>query len=139
MTSTDTKPGTVTLSTTATLHENPVAILPLGSHGPFDDQGRLVHAEDPAAQLALALAGIEASVTAAGLSPADLAQLRVSATDLPAVLAVIDTLTDRLTEVGATPALSVIGVAALPVEGALVDLDGLALGTPGQPDRSGRI
>lgn len=105
-------------------------LLPLGAHGPLDDRGRLVHAEDPAAQLALALAGIEATVLAAGLRPQDLAQLRVSATDLPAVLSVLDTLTDRLTEVGAAPALSVVGVTALPVDGMLVALDGLALGKP---------
>ena len=139
MTSTDTHPGTVTLPEPATLLEHPVAILPLGAHGPFDEQGRLVHAEDPAAQLALALACVEASVRRAGLSPGDLAQLRVSATDLPAVLAVLDTLTDRLAEVGATPALSVVGVTALPVEGALVALDGLAIATSVDAHQPGRI
>ena len=112
------------------LHLSPAAVLPLGAHGPLDERGRLVHAEDPAAQLALALAGVEATVTAAGLHPRDLAQLRVSATDLPALLSVLDTLTDRLAEVGAHPALSVVGVAALPVDGMLVALDGLALGPP---------
>ncbi|GGB89949.1 endoribonuclease L-PSP [Knoellia flava TL1] len=114
----------------ARVHVAPTTVLPLGAHGPLDDRGRLVHAEDPAAQLALALAGVEATVTAAGLHPHDLAQLRVSATDLPAVLSVLDTLTDRLAEVGATPALSVVGVTALPVDGMLIALDGLALGTP---------
>ena len=122
----------MTTSTTSTgrLHVAPAAILPIGAQGPLDDRGRLVHADDPAAQLALALAGVEAVVTAAGLTPADLAQLRVSATDLGAVLAVLDTLTDRLAEVGAAPALSVVGVAALPVPGMLVVLDGLAIGAP---------
>lgn len=112
------------------LHLAPAAILPIGTQGPVDDRGRLVHADDPAAQLALALAGVEAVVAAAGLAPADLAQLRVSATDLPAVLAVIDTLTDRLAEVGAAPAVTVVGVTGLPVPGMLVALDGLAIGTP---------
>lgn len=112
------------------LHLAPAAILPIGAQGPLDHRGRLMHADDPAAQLALALAGVEAVVTDAGLAPADLAQLRVSATDLAAVLAVLDTLTDRLAEVGATPAVTVVGVAELPVPGMLVALDGLALGTP---------
>ncbi|KGN41674.1 Rid family hydrolase [Knoellia aerolata] len=117
------------------LHRAPEAILPIGAHGSLDDRGQLVHAEDPAAQLALALALVEATVVGAGLQPADLAQLRVSATDLAAVLDVLDVLTDRLDEVGATPALSVVGVCALPVDGMLVALDGLALGTPRRPGR----
>ncbi|MFW5473118.1 Rid family hydrolase [Knoellia sp. CPCC 206450] len=112
------------------VHVSPAVFLPLGAHGPLDERGRLVHAEDPAAQLALALAELEATVIAAGLQPHQVVQLRVSATDLPAVLSVLDTLTDRLAEVGATPALSVVGVSALPVDGMLVALDGLALGTP---------
>ncbi|CAN7251508.1 Rid family hydrolase [Knoellia sp. LjRoot47] len=126
----DTSPSSPAMTAAGRVHVAPTAILPLGAHGPLDDRGRLVHAEDPAAQLALALAGVEATVIAAGLHPRDLAQLRVSATDLPAVLSVLDTLTDRLAEVGATPALSVVGVTALPVHGMLVALDGLALGTP---------
>ena len=117
------------------LHPSPESILVIGAHGPLDEQGQLVHAEDPAAQLALALALVEATLAGAGLVPADLAQLRVSATDLPAVLDVIDVLTDRFAEVGATPALSVVGVSALPVEGMLVALDGLALGTPRRSTR----
>lgn len=122
------------------LHRLPAALLPIGACCPLDGLGRLVHADDPAAQLALALAGVEATVAAAGLSPADLAQLRVSATDLPALLAVLDTLTDRLDEVGAHPALSVVGVNALPVAGMLVALDGLAIGAPEPPPRiSGRL
>lgn len=111
------------------LHPSPESILVIGAHGSLDERGELVHAEDPAAQLALALALVEATLAGAGLVPADLAQLRVSATDLPAVLDVIDVLTDRFAEVGAAPALSVVGVSALPVEGMLVALDGLALGT----------
>ena len=51
------------------------------------------------------------------------------------VLDVLDVLTERLDEVGASPALSVVGVAALPVDGMLVALDGLALGTPHRPGR----
>ena len=115
---------------TIRLHRAPAAVLPIGACGPVDDLGRLVHADDPAAQLALALARVEAIVTAAGLAPTDLAQLRVMATDLPAVLGVLDTLTERLAELGADPALSVIGVTALPLPGMLVALDGLAIGTP---------
>ena len=41
-----------------------VTVNTITATGPLDDGGRLVHADDPAAQLALALARVEAAVAA---------------------------------------------------------------------------
>ena len=70
-------------------------LVDLPGHGPLDALGRLVHADDPAAQLALALANLEDALTDAGLVPAELVEVTVHATDVEAVLAVHDTLTLR--------------------------------------------
>ena len=126
MTSTDT---TSTLSPLGRLrlgrlHPSPEAMLTIGAHGPLDDRGQLVHAEDPAAQLALALAGVEATLAGVGFVPADLAQLRVSATDLAAVLSPWSRIA-----FGAVAALVVTGTVQavdgqLVIEPETVDLDG---------------
>ncbi len=85
------------------------AVLDLSGHGPRDRLGRLVHADDPAAQLALALANLEDALTAAGLVPAELVEVTVRTTDVEAVLAVLDTLTERFREVEAGPRTTVVG------------------------------
>ena len=101
-------------------------LVDLPGHGPLDALGRLVHADDPAAQLALALANLEDALTDAGLVPAELVEVTVHATDVEAVLAVLDTLTERFREVEAGPCTTVVGVDRLPLPGQLVALDGRA-------------
>ena len=98
------------------------AALTLPEQGPLDHLGRLVHADDPAAQLALALVNLEAALGRAGLAPAALTHVTVRTTDVDALLAVIDTLTDRFHELGATPSTSVNRADRLPVAGQLVAL-----------------
>ena len=56
---------------------SPTAVLTIAAQGPLDDQGRLVHDDDPAAQLALALANVAAVLDAAGMAWRDVVQLRV--------------------------------------------------------------
>ncbi len=96
---------------------------------PLDPTGRLVHADDCAAQLALALAHLEDALTRAGLAPAELAYVTVRTTDVGAVAGVLDTLTERLREVEAAPAVRVEAVDALSVPGQLVDLLARAVST----------
>lgn len=106
--------------------DHDTAVLVITGQGPLDRLGRLVHADDPAAQLALALANLEDALTRAGLVPAELVDVTVRTTDLDAVLAVLDTLTERLREVEAGPATTVVQVDALPVAGQVVALDARA-------------
>ena len=101
-------------------------VLVVTGQGPLDRLGRLVHADDPAAQLALALANLEDALTRAGLVPAELVDVTVRTTDVDAVLAVLDTLTERFGEVEAGPATTVLRVDALPVPGQVVALDARA-------------
>lgn len=111
----------------AQLRTAPTAILTIAAQGPLDDRGRLVHEDDPAAQLALTLAQVEGLLAAAALRVTDLAQLRLYTTDLDATLAVIDTLAERLGELGAHPPVTVVEVTRLPVAGATVALEAMAI------------
>ncbi|HEU5036252.1 MAG TPA: RidA family protein [Nocardioides sp.] len=98
-------------------------------HAPVDDLGRLLHAEDYPAQLALALARLEATLARVGRSPRDVAELRVSTTDPRAFSAARDVLDERLVDVHAHPVTTVVEVAELPPPGTLVAL-GATLTTP---------
>jgi enamine deaminase RidA (YjgF/YER057c/UK114 family) len=109
------------------LRAAPRAVLTVAAQGPLDSVGRLVHADDPAAQLALALANLEAVLAAAGMVPGDLAQLRVYTTDMETTLGVWDTLVERFAEVGTSPPTTLVGVTALPVPGMTVSLEALAI------------
>ena len=91
-------------------------------HAPVDDLGRLLHEEDYPAQLALALARLEATLARAGRSPRDLAELRVSTTDGRAFSAARDVLEERLEAVHAHPVTTVVEVTELPPPGTLVAL-----------------
>ena len=108
------------------LRAAPGAVLTVAAQGPLDAMGRLVHEDDPAAQLALALANVEAVLAAAGMRPADLAQLRVYTTDMDTLLGVWDTVVERFEEVGASPPTTFVGVRELPVPGMTVSIEALA-------------
>lgn len=90
---------------------------------PLDDRGRLLHEDDPAAQMALATARLEAALAAAGHRPAELTGLRVMTTDARIVAGVLDVLTERLDDVYAAPLVEVVPVARLAVPGQLVTLE----------------
>lgn len=93
-------------------------------HAPLDDRGRLLHEDDYPAQLALALARLEATLARAGRSPRDLVELRVSTTDARAFSAARDVLEERLDAVQAHPVTTVVEVPELPPPGTLVALGG---------------
>jgi enamine deaminase RidA (YjgF/YER057c/UK114 family) len=109
------------------LRRDPSAVLTVAAQGPLDALGRLVHEDDPAAQLALALANLEDVLAAAGMGTGDLAQLRVYTTDLDATLAVYDTLVDHLAEVGAHPPTTLLEVSRLAVPGMTVAIEAVAV------------
>ena len=90
---------------------------------PLDDLGRLVHEDDPAAQLALATARLEAALADAGHRPPALTELRVVTTDPDVLAEVLDVLTERLEATDAAPTVEVVAVARLAVPGQLVTLE----------------
>jgi enamine deaminase RidA (YjgF/YER057c/UK114 family) len=93
-------------------------------HAPVDERGRLLHEDDYPAQLALALARIEATLARSGRAPRDLVELRVRTTDTRAFSAARDVLEERLEAVHAHPVTTVVEVAELPPPGTLVTLGG---------------
>lgn len=109
------------------LRTGPQAVLTIAAQGSLDAQGRLLHEDDPAAQLALAIANLESVLAGAGLGPGDLAQLRLYTTDMHAALAVRDTLVERLAEFGARPPTTLVEVSRLPVPGMTMALEALAI------------
>jgi enamine deaminase RidA (YjgF/YER057c/UK114 family) len=109
------------------LRTDPSAVLTVAAQGPLDALGRLVHEDDPAAQLALALANLEDVLAAAGMGTGDLAHLRVYTTDLDATLSVYDTLVDHLAEVGAHPPTTLLEVSRLAVPGMTVAIEAVAV------------
>ena len=94
---------------------------------PLDDRGRLLHEDDPAAQLALALVRLEQALQRSGHEPADLAVLRVLTTDRAALEDVVDVLTERFDVTGAHPELEIEEHPGLGVPGMFVALEPVAL------------
>lgn len=105
----------------------PSRLLTIAAQGPLDDEGRLLHDGDPAAQLALTLANVAQVLGSAGLGWADVVQLRVYTTDLEQLLGVYDTLVEHLGEVGVRPPSTILEVSRLLVPGMTVTIDGLAV------------
>ena len=91
--------------------------------GPLDDAGRLLHEDDPAAQLALAVCRLEQQLSPRGL--ADLPGLRVLTTDRTVLADVYDVLTERLDATGARPLVEVEERPGLGVPGMLLALQPL--------------
>ena len=91
--------------------------------GPVDDLGLLVHEDDAAAQLALAMAHLEAAVRVADHDLTDLAAIRVVTVDRAATDGVLDVLSERLADLGLAPAVDVIDIDRLPLPGMLLTLE----------------
>jgi FAD/FMN-containing dehydrogenase/enamine deaminase RidA (YjgF/YER057c/UK114 family) len=101
--------------------------------GPLDDEGRLLHADDPAAQLALAVTRLEGVLDSGGHDLSDLTALRVLTTDRRAVAGVIDVLLERLDVLGVSPDVVVREVEQLDLPGMLIALEPALTSTPRPP------
>lgn len=112
----------------------------VGAQAPLDDQGRLLHEDDLAAQLALAFHNLEDALGRLGRGACDLGRLRVRTCDAAALTEVLDVLTDRLAELGIRPTLVIEEVDAteLVVPGLLVTIEPLAGPTTPRPPRQPR-
>lgn len=91
--------------------------------GPLDDEGRLLHEDDAAAQLALAVARLEDSLGSGGRNPGELTGLRVLTTDRAILAGVLDVLVERLDALGTHPGIAIDEVEHLDVPGMLVALE----------------
>lgn len=91
-------------------------------------EGRPVHEDDLAAQLALATDNLEAVLGAADMSLASLVRLNVYATDIEALMPHYGALAGRLEAAGAAPTTTMLQVVRLAIPGQVVELEGTAVG-----------
>lgn len=89
--------------------------------------GQPQHEGDTAAQLALSLDNLEAVLSGAGMSLADLVRMGVYTTDVDALLPHYGVLASRLGAAGAAPTTTLLQVTRLAVPGQVVELDGTAV------------
>ncbi|WP_147918301.1 RidA family protein [Ruania zhangjianzhongii] len=85
------------------------------------------HAGDIAAQLRLAVDNLEAVLSEAGMSLANLVRLNVYTTDVDALFPHYGVLAGRLGAAAVAPTTTMLGVTRLAVPGQLVELDGTAI------------
>ena len=97
----------------------------IATTAPLDDHGRLLHDDDPAAQIALATARLEAALADVDRSVHDLATVRVLTTDPVAAATVLDVVTDRLAELGSAAVVELVEVPVLGRPGQVVALEPL--------------
>ena len=107
----------------------PGRLLVLGGHVSFDQDRRIVHRGDLPAQVGQTLRNLRATLAAAGGTPDPRGKLTIHTLDVPlyrAKLRQIGEIWRR--ELGcAYPAMTLLGVAALFDDGALVEIDGIAV------------
>lgn len=92
-----------------------------------DAAGEPQHDGDMAAQLARSVDNLEAVLTKAGLSLADLVRLTVYTTDVDLLLSSYGPLASRLGAARVAPATTMIEVSRLAVPGLMVELEGTAV------------
>ncbi|CAM3415555.1 RidA family protein [Stackebrandtia soli] len=89
--------------------------------------GRPEHDGDIAAQLALAVANLEAVLAEAGMSLANLVRLNVYSTDVDALFQHYGVLAGKLGAAGVAPTTTMLGVTRLAIPGQMIELEGTAV------------
>ncbi|MFC7641118.1 RidA family protein [Streptosporangium lutulentum] len=89
--------------------------------------GKLQHADDMAAQLALSLDNLEAVLGEAGMSLANLVRLNVYTTDVDRLFQDYGVLASRLGAAGVAPSTTMLGVTRLAIPDLMVELEGTAV------------
>ena len=113
--------------------DHPVAVLAIGGQRPVDATGRLLHAGDAAAQVALTLDNVSAVLEAAGFGPGDVVHLRIHATSRAALLDAQYVVREHLAEHRLGTPVTTIQVGGLALVGMEVEIDGLAVRTQPPP------
>lgn len=106
----------------AQLRPTPKRLLTLAGQGPVDSDGNLMHADDVAGQVALAMANVEIVLAAGGMDLGDVLQMTVHAVDVDAVVAAYAGIGRRLAAYGATPPSTLVGVTRLSIPGMAVEI-----------------
>lgn len=94
----------------------------------MDADGTPQHEGDMAGQLALSLDNLEAVLTEADMTLANLVRLNVYATDVDLLFQHYGILASRLGAVRVAPTTTMLGVTRLAIPGQLVELEGTAVG-----------
>ena len=89
--------------------------------------GRPEHDGDVEAQLALAVANLEAVLAEAGMSMDNLVRLNVYTTDVDAMFPHYGVLAEKLGAAGVAPTTTMLGVTRLAIPGQMVELEGTAV------------
>ena len=89
--------------------------------------GRPEHDGDVEAQLALAVANLEAVPAEAGMSMENLVRLNVYTTDVDAMFPHYGVLAGKLGAAGVAPTTTMLGVTRLAIPGQMVELEGTAV------------
>jgi enamine deaminase RidA (YjgF/YER057c/UK114 family) len=89
--------------------------------------GKPQHAGDMAAQLALSLDNLEATLSGAGMSLASLVRLNVYTTDVDLLFRHYGVLASRLGAAGVAPTTTMLGVSRLAIPDLMVELEGTAV------------
>lgn len=93
----------------------------------MNKEGQPEHHGDMAAQLALSIDNLEAVLTEAGMTLANLVRLNVYTTDVDALFPHYGELAGRLGAAGVSPTTTMLGVSRLAIPGQLVELEGTAV------------
>jgi enamine deaminase RidA (YjgF/YER057c/UK114 family) len=91
-----------------------------------DAEGNPQHPGDMRSQIALTVDNLTVVLATAGMSLANITQLRVYATDVDAVLQNFDVLAMRLGPAGATPPMTLLGVTRLAIPSLMVEIEASA-------------
>lgn len=89
--------------------------------------GKPQHVDDMAAQLALSLDNLEAVLSEAGMSLANLVRLNVYTTDVDLLFQHYGVLGSRLGAAGVAPTTTMLGVTRLAIPALMVELEGTAV------------
>lgn len=90
-------------------------------------EGQPQHPGDMGAQLALALANIEAVLHGAGMELTNIVRLNIYTTDVDAVFGNLGVLAERLGSIGVTPPGTLLGVSRLAFPELMVELEATAV------------
>jgi enamine deaminase RidA (YjgF/YER057c/UK114 family) len=93
----------------------------------MSEHGAPLHADDMAAQLALSLANLEATLGAAGMSLANLVRLNIYTTDVDLLFQHYGVLAARLGAAGVAPTTTMLGVSRLALPALMVELEATAV------------
>lgn len=113
----------------ATLAPAGAQLLVLGGHVAYDSERKLQHAGELVPQIERTLRNLRRTLETAGLGPEHLVKLTIHVTDVPAFRAAKKEIGRVWREVlgKAYPAMTLLGVQELHDEGAVVEIDGLAV------------